>query len=346
MSVVAPGLGQSSGPEPEARPDDGAKRAPRGRIEPVDRVFRAALGGSGAIVLAIMLLVGVFLTYRAAQALGVAKFSFLTTSAWEPDSRHFGIAAVLTGTVLIGVTAIVLAVPLALGTALYISEYAPRRLRRTLISLVDLMAAVPSVVFGLWGAFFLQGHVVGLSRWISTYFGWIPVFQVDGADPHDPLQANTVYTSSTFIAGIVVALMVTPIACSVMRETFSQAPAGEREGALALGSTRWGMIRAVVLPYGRGGVIGGTMLGLGRAFGETIAVYMIISPVFEVQPHILQNGANSVSALIALRYGSASDFGMSALMAAGLALFLLTLVVNFIASSIAARGRSGAGTEA
>ncbi|MER6123389.1 phosphate ABC transporter permease subunit PstC [Streptomyces sp. NPDC001795] len=341
-----PRLGQPSEPGPDPEGVDEARRAPRGKPEPVDRLFRGTLRSSGALVLAIMLLVGVFLTYRAAQALGVAKGSFLSTSAWEPDSHHFGIAAVLTGTVLIGLTAIVIAFPLALGTALYISEYAPRKLKRTLVSLVDLMAAVPSVVYGLWGAFLLQGKVVGLSRWISTYFSWIPIFKVDGADPGDPLQATTVYTSSTFIAGIVVALMVTPITCSVMRETFSQAPAGEREGALALGATRWGMIRAVVLPYGRGGMIGGTMLGLGRALGETIAVYMIISPVFAVQPHILENGANSVSALIALRYGSASNFGMSALMAAGLALFLMTLVVNFIASSIAARSRSGAGTEA
>ncbi|MEV7281486.1 phosphate ABC transporter permease subunit PstC [Streptomyces sp. NPDC093111] len=329
---------------PEAVPD--GKRVPRGTAAPADRVFRGVARGSGALVLAVMLLVGVFLAYRAAQALGVAKGSFLTTSVWEPDSHHFGIAAVLTGTVLIGLVAVGLAVPLALGTALYISEYAPRRLKRTLVSLVDLMAAVPSVVFGLWGAFFLQEKIVGLSRWLATYFSWIPLFRVDGADPADPLQTTTVYTSSTFVAGIVVALMVTPIACSVMRETFSQAPAGEREGALALGGTRWGMIRSVVLPYGWGGVIGGTMLGLGRALGETIAVYMIISPVFAVQPHLLQNGANSVSALIALRYGSASAFGMSALMAAGLALFLMTLVVNFLASSIAARSRSGAGTEA
>ncbi|MER5464615.1 phosphate ABC transporter permease subunit PstC [Streptomyces sp. NPDC002668] len=343
MTVAVPGLGHpsESGPDPVDKP-----RALRGRGAPADRLFRGAARGSGAIVLAIMLLVGVFLTYRASQALDVAQGSFLTTSAWEPDAHRFGIAAVLTGTVLIGLVAISIAVPLALGTALYISEYAPRRLKRTFVSLVDLMAAVPSVVYGLWGAFFLQGHVVGLSRWIATYFSWIPLFKVDGSDPHDPLETTTVYTSSTFIAGIVVALMVTPIACSVMRETFSQAPPGEREGAFALGATRWGMIRAVVLPFGWGGVIGGTMLGLGRALGETIAVYMIISPVFAVQPHILQNGANSVSALIALRYGSASAFGMSALMAAGLALFLMTLVVNFIASSIAARSRSGSGTEA
>jgi phosphate transport system permease protein len=311
-----------------------------------DRVFRGVARGSGALVLAMMLLVGVFLGYRAWSALSVAKWSFLTTAAWEPDSHHFGIAAVLTGTVLIGLVAIVIAVPLALATSLYISEYAPRRLRRTLVSLVDLMAAVPSVVYGLWGAFFLQGHVVGLARFISRYLGWIPLFAVNGADPRDPLATSTVYTSSTFVAGMVVALMATPIACSVMRETFTQAPPGEREGAYALGATKWGMVRTVVLPFGLGGIIGGTMLGLGRALGETIAVYMIISPVFAIQPHLLQNGANSVSALIALRYGSASRFGTSALMAAGLALFVMTLVINFAASSIVARSRSGAGTEA
>jgi phosphate transport system permease protein len=207
------------------------------------------------------------------------------------------------------------------------------------------MAAVPSVIYGLWGLFFLQGHVVGLARWLSTWLGWIPIFSVDGADPTDPLATLSVYTASTFIAGITVALMVAPIQCAVMREAFSQAPAGEREGAYALGATRWGMISNVVLPFGRGGIIGGTMLGLGRALGETIAVYMIISPVFKIQPHILQDGANSVSSLIALRYGDASGFGMSALMAAGLALFILTLIVNFTASSIVARSRSGAQSE-
>lgn len=307
-----------------------------------DRVFRGILRGGGGLVLAIMLLVGGFLTYRAWQALSVAKWDFVTTEAWEPEGGHFGIAAVLVGTVLIAMVAIVFAVPLALGTALYISEYAPPRIRQTLISVVDLMAAVPSVVYGLWGLFFFQGHVVSVSRWISTYFGWIPLFKVDGVDPKDPLATATVYTSSTFIAGMVVSLMVAPIICSVVREVFSQAPVGEREGAYALGANRWGMIRSVVLPFGRGGMIGGTMLGLGRALGETIAVYLIISPVFVIQPHILQNGTSSVSSLIALRYGEASPMGMSALMAAGLALFLMTLVVNFAASSIVARSRSGA----
>ncbi|MFI5754566.1 phosphate ABC transporter permease subunit PstC [Streptomyces sp. NPDC051569] len=310
-----------------------------------DRIFRGQLTAAGIAVLAIMAAVGLFLLLRAGQALRVQGFSFLTTEQWQPDAQNFGIAAVLTGTVLIAAVAVVISVPLAVGTALFISEVAPRRLRRTLVAMVDLMAAVPSVVYGLWGLFFFQGHVIGLSRWLSSWFSWVPFLKVDGAEPGDPLSSASVYTASTFVAGIVVAMMVAPIMCSVMREVFTQAPAGEREGAFALGSTRWGMIRSVVLPYGLGGMIGGTMLGLGRALGETIAVYLIISPVFTIQPHILQTGANSVSSLIALHYGDSSEFGMSALMAAGLALFLLTLLVNFTASTIVARSRSGAQSE-
>lgn len=141
-------------------------------------------------------------------------------------------------------------------------------------------------------------------------------------------------------------MMVMPIACSVMREVFSQVPIGERERALALGATRWGMVRIVALPFARGGIIGGTMLGLGRALGETIAVFLIISPKFEVNLRVLEAGGNSVSSLIALRYGEATGFGLSALMAAGLALFAMTLVVNFTASAFVARSRSGAASEA
>jgi phosphate transport system permease protein len=237
-------------------------------------------------------------------------------------------------------------VPLASGTALFISEVARGKLQRVLISLVDLMAAVPSVVFGLWGLFFLTAQVIPTSRWLATWMSWVPFFKVDGFNPNDPLAGANLFTSSPFIAGVVVALMVVPIQSSVMREAFSQAPAGEREGAYALGATRWGMIRNVVLPFGKGGMIGGTMLGLGRALGETIAVYMIISPVFVIQAQPLHTNGNSVSALIALRYGEAGTVALSALMAAGLTLFLLTLVVNFTASTVVARSRSGADSEA
>jgi phosphate transport system permease protein len=345
MPGLATGTGtRTSTPVSDISIVDEPRRVYR-RLGGRDRVFHLVLRFSGVLVLAVYGMVGLFLGGNGFTALRQAGWSFITTQEWEPDAHHFGIAAILTGSVLIATVAICTAVPLATGVALFISEYAPARIRRTLIALVDLMAAVPSVVFGLWGFFYLQEHVIGMARWISTYFGWIPFLHVDGVDPTDPLATETVYTSSTFIAGLVVGLMITPIVSSVMREVFSRAPLGEREGAYALGATRWGMIRTVVLPYGRGGMVGGSMLGLGRALGETISVYMIISPVFQIQPHILQNGANSISALIALRTGEAGPFYRSALMAAGLALFAMTLLVNFIASAIIARSRSGATSE-
>ena len=327
----------------EVLPDAGGPQPRSLRSRPVraDRVFRLVSYSAGGTTVAIMLAVGLFLSLRASDALGVAGFSFLTTQEWTPETQTFGIAAVLFGTITIATIAMCISVPLALGTALLISEIVPARAKRFLITLVDLMAAVPSVVFGLWGVFFLQSNVIPVAQWISTYFGWIPFFAVTDQSGQGITDAGA-FTSSAFIAGIVVALMVVPTQTSIMRESFSQAPLGEREGALALGSTRWGMIRTVVLLFGRGGIIGGTMLGLGRALGETIAVVMIISPIFSINWQVLKSGTNSVSALIALRYGEASQFGLSALMAAGLVLFILTLIVNFTASLIVARSRSGA----
>ncbi|WP_411722007.1 phosphate ABC transporter permease subunit PstC [Mycetocola sp.] len=327
---------------PEARP---VKRTLAAKPSGSDLLFKSVARGAGGVTVGIMLAVGVFLSLRATDAISVSGVGFLTEQQWSPETGAFGIAAVLFGTVTIAIIAMCVAVPLALGTALLISEVAQGRLRQTLVTLVDLMAAVPSVVFGLWGVFFLQASIIPVSAWISTYFAWIPFFAVtDGSG--EVLTDASAFTSSAFIAGIVVGLMVVPTQTSVMREAFTQAPMGEREAAFALGSTRWGMIKAVVLPFGRGGIIGGTMLGLGRALGETIAVYMIISPIFTINWQVLKTGSNSVSALIALRYGEASEFALSALMAAGLVLFLITLVINFTASSIVARSRSGAESEA
>jgi phosphate transport system permease protein len=341
--------GKSADDEPFSLFQTEADLIPRkltSRLSTSDFAFRGIARGAGVVVLVLMLAVGSFLAFRAAQALHKAGLSFLTTQEWNPDAGGFGIAAVLVGTILIALVAIAVAVPLALGAALYISEYAPRRIQRGLISLVDLMAAVPSIVFGLWGFFFLEWRMTSLSRWINDWFGWFPLFKVSGVGRHQTGPTATFYTSSSFIAGVVVALMVIPIATSIMREAFSQAPVGEREGAYALGATRWGMISAVVLPFAKGAMIGGTMLGLGRALGETIAVSLIISPVFVIQPHLLQNGTSSISSLIALHYAEATPFGLSALFAAGLALFALTLLVNFLAAVIVSRSRSGAVSEA
>jgi phosphate transport system permease protein len=335
---------QDEAPQQEQLPQTPLKLT--SRLNASDYVFRAVTRSGGLVVLVLMVAVGAFLAYRGAQALNRSGWSFLTTQDWNPDGGKFGIAAVMVGTILIALVAIMVAVPLALGSALYISEYAPRRVQRLLVSMVDLMAAVPSIVFGLWGFFFLEWRMTALSRWINDWFGWIPIFNVTGVGRTQTGPLATFYTSSSFIAGVVVALMVIPIASSIMREAFSQAPLGEREGAYALGATRWGMIRAVVLPFARGAMIGGTMLGLGRALGETIAVSLIISPVFVIQPHLLQEGTSSISSLIALHYAEATPFGLSALFAAGLSLFALTLVVNFGAAVIVSRSRSGAVSEA
>jgi phosphate transport system permease protein len=329
--------------EAPAGPDERPRRKVRTQTGLGDRAFRLIAWAGGLFVLAIMTIVGLFLFVNALKALHATGFSFLTTQEWTPTK--FGVAAVLFFTVAIAIVALIVAVPVATGTALFITEVAPRRAQQLFIALVDLMAAVPSIVYGLWGLFFFQGRVIGFSRWLATWFAWVPLFKVQGADPSDPLAPQSVYTASTFIAGAVVGIMVIPIACSIMREVFSQAPPGEREGAYALGATRWGMVRTVVLPFGRGGMIGAIMLGLGRALGETIAVYLIISPTFEIKPRILDSGSNSVASLIVLRFGDASGIQLSALMAAGLALFALTLIVNFVASAVIARSRSGSQSE-
>lgn len=309
-----------------------------------DRVFELGARGVGATVLAITGSIGLFLALQSVPTLRRYGWSFFTEAQWAPETDTLGIRAVLLGTFTVAGVAMVFAIPLALCTALYLTEYAPTRLRAALVSLVDLMAAVPSIIYGLWGFFLLQPQAAGLARWLHTYLGWIPLFRVD-TDPHAAVWEQSRYTASAFVAGIAVAMMVLPMASSVMREVFSQAPPGEREGALALGSTRLGVIRAVVLPFGRGGIIGGTMLGLGRALGETIAVLLIISPSFDIKLRPLEIGTNTISALIAGRFGEASDAQLSALLTAGLVLFLITLAINTLAATVVARSRSGAGTD-
>ena len=327
-------------------PADGGDRRPRRLVRAVpgagDRLFLGLNRTSALVVLLVFTCIGLFLGIRAFSAVKVAKFSFLTTSAWEPDIHHFGIAGIMADTLFIALVAVIIAIPISFGLSLYISEIAPQRIKKTLVSLVDLMAAIPSIVYGLWAFYFLQGRTIGIARWMSVWLGWIPIFHVSDSQAGNPTDLGHEFTASTFVCGIAVSLMVIPILTSVMRESYSQAPLGEREGAYALGATRWGMIRSVVIPFGRGGIIGGTMLGLGRALGETIVVILIISPVFTANIHILQTGGNSISYLIANLVPDSSPFGVSALMAAGLALFGLTLIINFGASAVVARSRSGA----
>ncbi len=310
-----------------------------------DVVFRRVARSIGVSMLVLILAIGAFIGYQAIPTLRAYGLKFFTESAWQPERNKIGVSGALVGTIEVALIAIFFGLPFAWATALYISEYAPPKLKAALVSLVDLMAAIPGLIFGLWGFFLLQPHAIGFSRWLSQHFGWIPLFKVH-TDANAAAWAQSRFTASAFIAGIAVSMMVIPYACAVMRGTFDQAPIGEREAALALGATRWGVIRAVVLPFGRRGVIGGSMLALGRALGETVAVLLIISPAFEIKFNVTEVGTMTVSALIAGRFGEASAGQLSALLAAGFVLFVLTLGVNTIAAIFVNRSRSGSITEA
>lgn len=304
----------------------------------VDRWFNRVTLAAGLSVLLILTLVGLYLLLRSQEALSSQGiWQFLTTEGWRTDINppKIGVLGLLTGTVIVALIAVIIAVPFGVMAALFITEYSSPRSRRYLTTIVDLMAAIPSLLFGIWGFLFLSDQVVPLSRWLTRNLGWLPFFTTDD---------GARLTGSMFIAGIVVSLMTLPIISSVVREVFAQTPPGEKEAALALGGTRWGMIRSVVLPYGRGGIVGGAMLGLGRALGETIAVALLLPQVPAVTERILQNGGATVSGFIALRAGG-DKFTVSGLMAAGLVLFIFTLGTNMVASVVVSRSRSGAGVD-
>lgn len=302
-----------------------------------DRVYRSLAIGTGLLTLVILALIGLNLLLQSRTAIKSQGLRFLIADAWSPQQTNpsFGIRAVLYWTIIIAFIALAIAIPVSIACALYLTELAPRQLQKPLRSLVDLLAAIPSLIYGMWGLLYLQPHMIPFATWIATKLDFIPFLRV----------SRPSFSSSALIAGVVVSLMVIPICTSVIREVFSQTPQGEKEAALAMGATRWEMIRTVVLPFGRGGIIGGSMLGLGRALGETIAVALIISPIFVIRPSVVETGANSVASLIALRFGEADALQRSGLVAAGLALFALTLVVNTIAAFVVARSRSGAGVD-
>jgi phosphate transport system permease protein len=324
-------------PSPDEQDD--VPRAIVTRVSAQDRIFRAFLRAGGMTVLLITGLILIFLTIRSLSALKRAGFGFLTTKSFAPEtSNHFGIAGLLPGSAEIAIIALVIAMPVGISVALYISEYAPSAIRGGMIAVIDLMAAIPSIIYALWGLFFLMPRILGFNAWLAHYLHFIPILRVPGQITLSSL------VGSPFIAGIVVSLMVIPIITSLSRQVFSQAPQGEREAAYALGSTKWGMVRTVVLPFGRAGVIGASMLGLGRALGETIAVTLILTQTLFFTIHIVQGGGNSITAEIANNYRVFDAKGIAALLACGLALFVSTLIVNSLASVVISRSRSGAAT--
>jgi len=316
--------------------DDDRPRTIVIRASPGDLIFRGVLRAAGIAVLVMTAGILAFLAVQSVPAFKAVGFRFFTTSTWFISSNQFGIAAILPLGVLIALIALIIAIPVGLATALFISEYAPPRLRRILIAVIDLMAATPSIIVALFGLYFLEPRILGTSAWLAHHLGFIPVFRFSLSN----FPGN--YVGSTFIAGVVVSILVIPIITALTRQVFSQAPQGEREAAYALGATRWGMIRTVVLPYGRAGMIGASMLGLGRALGETVAVSFILTPIFALSFHVLQAGGNSPTFMIASHILEAGSKEISALMAAGMALFVMTLLVNTVAAIIINRSRSGA----
>jgi phosphate transport system permease protein len=326
-----PTLGGASAPaagEPTASEISGAS------VRPGDRVFRGLSTAAGATVLLVMTAIAVCLVYRAVPALAADTANFLTFQKWIPDQAdpQFGIAALLFHTLVTGVLAMVLAVPVAVGIALFITYYAPRRLAQPLGYFVDLLAAVPSIVYGLWGFAFLAPNLTGLTLWLDKWLGWIPLF--------DYQAQNRPNNLTDFTAGIVLAIMILPIISSISREVFRQVPREQVEAALALGATRWEMVRTSVLPFGKAGTISASILGLGRALGETLAVTIVLSNVYAISWHLTETGGVTFASNIALKYGEAGDIGSGALIAAGLCLFVITLAVNFAAQLIVRRQRT------
>ena len=305
-----------------------------------DKVFRAVVTTGGLSALVILGLITVFLGYRGFEVLRQEGLGFITNSDWSVSTddagnvveSNFGLAAMLVGTILCALVAVVIALPVSVFSALFLNFYAPGWLKKFLVAIIDMMAAFPSILFGIWGFLVLMPSAEYWAKLIHRYLGWIPIFD---------MQAP-VFTRSPFIAGVVLAIMIIPIITSVAREVFSQAPLDRIQAAYALGATRWAMIKAVVIPHGRNGVIGGAMLGLGRAMGETVAVFTVLNIVFQVNWQVLLGAGGNVASLIILKFGEANPYEIKALMAAGLVLFLLTLVVNAGANVIVRRtGQSG-----
>ncbi|GGZ77781.1 phosphate ABC transporter permease subunit PstC [Streptomyces bluensis] len=307
-------------------------------VRPGDRIFSGLSKGSGITLLVIMAAIAAFLTYRAALALSENKANFLTYEDWLPQNTPpmFGIATLAFGTVVSSVIAMVLAVPVAIGIALFISHYAPRKLAAPLAYLVDLLAAVPSIVYGLWGALILVPHLDGLNKWLDAYLGWTYIFDKAGTGP----------ARSLFTVGILLAIMILPIITNVTREVFLQVPRMHEEAALALGATRWETIRMSVLPFARSGIISASMLGLGRALGETMAVATVLSPNFIISGHLLDPGGGTFAQNIASKFKEATPLGQDALIASGLVLFVITLLVNGAARYIIGRRKEYSGANA
>lgn len=303
-----------------------------------DRIFGSIALAAGATIIAAIALMALFLIIRAVPSLQADKVNFITSSEFattDEENLRFGIAELFQVTVLSSILALVIAVPIAIGIAAFLTNYAPRRLARPFAILIDLLAAVPSIVFGLWGIFVLAPRLEPIASFLNDRLGWLFLF----ADGNVSLAGG----GTIFTAGVVLAVMILPIITAVTREVFSLTPRGHIEAAQALGATKWEVIQMTVLPYGRSGMIAGSMLGLGRALGETVAVLIILRAAAQPGNWSLFDGGYTFASKIA---SAAAEFSSKlptgAYIAAGLVLFLLTFIVNALARA-AAGGRVSGG---
>ncbi|GAB3244585.1 phosphate ABC transporter permease subunit PstC [Kineosporia babensis] len=296
-----------------------------------DRIFGGLATGSGIFVVVLVIAVGGFLLSQAVPALLKNDANFLFDRVWEVNDSgmRFGIPDLLYVTVVSSLMAMIIAVPIAVLVALFLTQYAPKRLASPAAYLVDLLAAVPSIVYGIWGFYVFRPYTTGFQDWLAEHFGWTVLLE-------GPVSLGTV-----FLASIVLAIMILPIITAISREVFAQTPSTHKEGALALGATRWEMIRTAVIPFGTPGVISASMLGLGRALGETVAVMIIVGTNPGIFRFSLFAGGETFASKIAnnsAEFGSSSKVG--AFIAAGLMLFILTFLVNAAARVIIERRKA------
>jgi phosphate ABC transporter permease protein PstC len=298
-----------------------------------DQLLRWGLTTLAALILALLAYFFIRLIGQSTTALNKFGLSFVFGNDWDVSRNIYHGAPLLIGTLITSAIALIIGVPVAVSTALFVTELCPRRARGVLTMLLDLLAAVPSVVYGLWGVFVLGPKLIPVEKWIANTFSFIPF--IGGS-------ANTIVGGNYFIAGLILAIMILPIVSAISREVLATVPSEHKEAALALGATRWEMIRMSVLPYARPGITGGAMLGLGRAIGETIAVVLVIGNAPTIGKHIFSQGY-TLAAVIANEFGEAANQPVhsSALFAAGLVLFVLTLIVNILARWFVRRGTRG-----
>ena len=301
----------------------------RPRRQILDRAFRGTTLLAGALILIILVLIAYTVTNKSLPVFRSEGFEFFTQRRWAPNNEIYGALSFIYGTAITALLAVAISVPVSLGIALFTTQVAPLRMKKWLVSLTDLVAVVPSVVFGLWGIIFLAPKLLGVYKNVSGWFhGWPILGDIFG---------RTGAGRTFMTAGLILSVMITPIITSISREVIETCPQADRDGALALGATRWEMITGAVLPHSMSGIVGAVMLGLGRAMGETIAVALVIGSSPNITANLFSSG-DSLPSVIAFQWGEATtEIKRSALIAMGLTLFLITIVINLLATAVVNR---------